>query len=384
MTPTLPIPVVLAGVHGHGRSHLRTLQRLSEQGIVRLVGVCDPRPVPPSLLDGFGSVTYSPDLSDVLRTTGAAITILVTPIHTHLPLARTALEHGSHLLVEKPPTATLAEFEELCTAVALSGLACQVGFQSLGSSAVAAVRSLIADGAIGAVRGIGGAGTWIRTSAYYERAAWAGRRRLDGRDVVDGALTNPFAHAIITALAVADAEGAVSGPIELELFHAHAIESDDTSCVRFRSSTGVPISIAVTLCAAEHRPPQLVVHGDTGRIIFEYTLDRVTLDRDGADPVTTVYPRTGLMENLVAHITREVPLLVPPEATRGFMTVLEAVRCAPDPRPIPESAQQVSVTAEGTRRIVSGIDELVHRSASHIALFSELDAPWASMTEVAP
>src|SRR5690606_6305532 len=161
-------------------------------------------------------------------------------------------------------------------------------------------------------------------------------------------------------------------------------ESDDTSCVRFRSSTGVPISIAVTLCAAEHRPPQLVVHGETGRIIFEYTLDRVTLDRDGADPVTTVYPRTGLMENLVAHITREVPLLVPPEATRGFMTVLEAVRCAPDPRPIPESAQQVSVTAEGTRRIVSGIDELVHRSASHIALFSELDAPWASMTEVAP
>src|SRR5690606_38786005 len=145
MTPTLPIPVVLAGVHGHGRSHLRTLQRLSEQGIVRLVGVCDPRPVPPSLLAGFGSVTYSPDLSDVLRTTGAAITILVTPIHTHLPLARTALEHGSHLLVEKPPTATLAEFEELCTAVALSGLACQVGFQSLGSSAVAAVRSLIAD-----------------------------------------------------------------------------------------------------------------------------------------------------------------------------------------------------------------------------------------------
>ena len=67
--------------------------------------------------------------------------------------------------MEKPPTATLAEFEELCTAVALSGLACQVGFQSLGSSAVAAVRSLIADGAIGAVRGIGGAGTWIRTSA---------------------------------------------------------------------------------------------------------------------------------------------------------------------------------------------------------------------------
>jgi len=377
-----PVPVVLVGVHGHGRSHLRNLRRLSEAGLVRLVGVCDSRPVPDSALDGLGPVPYSPDLSDLLKTTGAAITILVTPIHTHLPLARTALDHGSHLLLEKPPTATLAEFDELCAAVAASGLACQIGFQSLGSSAVAAVRALLADGAIGAVRGIGGAGTWIRTSAYYARAAWAGRRRLDGRDVVDGALTNPFAHAIATALAVAGADREVSGPVELELFHAHDIESDDTSCVRLHSPDGTPISVAVTLCAAEHRPPHLVVHGETGRIVFEYTLDRVTLHRDGAAPVTTEHSRTDLLENLVAHVVRGEPLLVPPAATRGFMTVLEAVRRAPDPAPIPESAQQVSVDAEGTRRVVSGVDGLVHRSAERVALFSEIGVPWAPPTTV--
>lgn len=35
--------VVLAGMHGHGRWHLRELRRLRGAG-ARLVGICDPRP----------------------------------------------------------------------------------------------------------------------------------------------------------------------------------------------------------------------------------------------------------------------------------------------------------------------------------------------------
>ncbi|MFC7616458.1 hypothetical protein ACFQV2_26320 [Actinokineospora soli] len=62
------------------------------------------------------------------------------------------------MLLEKPPAITLAEFRRLLAAARASGRACQVGFQSLGSAAVAAVRDLVADGAVGAVRGIGVAG----------------------------------------------------------------------------------------------------------------------------------------------------------------------------------------------------------------------------------
>ncbi|GLU48264.1 Gfo/Idh/MocA family protein [Nocardiopsis ansamitocini] len=377
-----PVSVVLAGVHGHGRSHLGNLLRLTETGLVRLVGVCDHRPVQEETLAGLGDVAYSDDLGDLLGRTGAEVAILVTPIHTHLPLARTALSHGANLLLEKPPTSTLTEFHDLRAAVAASGLACQIGFQSLGSAAVGAVRDLIADGAIGAVRGIGGAGTWIRTSAYYERAAWAGRRRLDGRDVVDGALTNPFAHAVATALAVAGAGDSTPADIELEMFHAHDIESDDTSCVRLHAPDGTPISVAVTLCAAEHRVPSLTVHGASGRIVLEYTLDRVTLERPGHEPVTTTHPRTDLLENLVAHLRDGADLLVPPDATQGFMAVLDAVRRAPDPSPIPAPAQQVSVEDGAVRRVVPGVEELVRQSAERIAMFSEIGVPWAPTGKV--
>ena len=216
---------------------------------------------------------------------------MVTPIQTHADLAVQALAAGSHLLLEKPPAATLADFERIAMAAARSGRACQVGFQSLGSQAVPAVRKMIADGAIGAVRGIGVAGAWERPATYYTRSAWSGRRRIDGVEVVDGALTNPFAHAVATALALTDAPVATT---EIELYHANPIEADDTSAVRLHLTDGTVVTLAVSLCAPRRHEPYLLVHGETGRIRLTYTLDEVTLD-DGP-PVR--YPRTDLLENL--------------------------------------------------------------------------------------
>ncbi|MFC3996313.1 Gfo/Idh/MocA family protein [Nocardiopsis sediminis] len=373
-----PLPVVVAGVHGHGRTHLANVRRLAAEGLVRLAGVCDSTPLPPEELRADGDVGQDADLGALLRRTPAAVTILATPIHTHLPLARTALEHGSHLLLEKPPTATLAEFRALSSAVETAGAACQIGFQSLGSTAVDAVRDLIASGAIGEVTGIGGACTWIRTSAYYDRAAWAGRRRLDGRDVVDGALTNPFAHAVATALAVAGADRTAADGIELELFHAHDIESDDTSCVRLRAPDSTPICIAATLCAPQHRLPRLIVHGRAGRITLFYTRDEVHLERPGVAPEITTHPRTDLLENLVAHLRDGVPLLVPAGRTEGFMSVLEAIRRAPAPRPIPAAEQTVTAEADGVHRVITGVEGLIEECAQRITLFSESGAAWAA------
>ncbi|WP_017602771.1 Gfo/Idh/MocA family protein [Nocardiopsis alkaliphila] len=379
--PEGPVPLLLVGLHGHGRSHLRALLPMAERGLVRLVGVCDPRPPgPDDDLEGHGPLPYFDDLDRALQRTGAHITLLVTPIHTHLPLARTVLEHGSHLLLEKPTTATLAELDELTNAVRDSGLACQVGFQSLGSSAIEHIRKLLAHKTIGALRGIGGTGTWKRTLAYYERAPWAGRRRLAGRDVVDGALTNPFAHMVATALAIADGGRHAPHRIEPELFHAHPIEADDTSCLRLHTHQGVPVCSAVTLCAPRSLPPTLHLHCEHARITFDYTLDRVTVHRPGQAPHTTTHQRTHLLDDLIAHLRHGRPLLVPPAATLGFTHVLEAVRTAPDPKPIPAEHQDVWREAGTTHRTVHGIVPLIRRSAEQMATFTELGAPWATPT----
>ncbi|MFI0819950.1 Gfo/Idh/MocA family protein [Streptomyces sp. NPDC021098] len=383
-----PVPVVLAGARGHGRWHLENIRRLAGEGLVRLAGVCELRPLDAEELGDFGGSGPSPeqsgDLGALVARTGARIAVICTPIHTHADLALTAAANGAHLLLEKPPTPSYAEFTRLSDGLAALGAVCQIGFQSLGSHALPAIRALIADGAIGTVRGIGAAGAWARDEDYYTRAPWAGHRTLGGRDVVDGVLTNPLAHAVATALRIDGADRAEDiAALELELYRANDIEADDTSCLRIRTCWHTTLTAAVTLCAEEPGEPYVVVHGDQGRITFWYKQDRVRVERAGAPPETTDFARTDLLENLAAHLRDGTELLVPPDRTGAFMRVVEAVRTAPAPVPLPAGAWRTEPGAAGgsagaKRRVVTGIDQLVAAGAERLALYSELRAPWAA------
>ncbi|GAB3125183.1 Gfo/Idh/MocA family oxidoreductase [Streptomyces calidiresistens] len=371
-----PLRVVVAGIHGYGRTYLPALRELTAEGAAELVGVCDLRPPTPEQTAGLGSPEHSTDLGALVGATGADIAVVATPLHTHADLAIRAMAAGAHVQLEKPPASSMAEFDRIAAACAEYDRVVQVGFQSLGSGAPRVVRGLIAEGAIGAIRGIGCAGAWSRDTAYYARAAWAGRRTLDGTDVVDGALTNPFAHAVATVLAL---DGGEITSIETELYRAFDIEADDTSCLRVRTSggttAGAPLVVAVTLTAPEQRPPEITVHGERGRIVLRYTLDEVTLERDGEPAVTTTHGREVLLRTLVDHLAApdpadRPPLTVPLSATRSFMRVLEAVRTAPDPTPLP--ADDLPGENGARRRVVPGITDIVTTAAGECALFSEL------------
>lgn len=371
-------PVVLAGAYGHGHWHLENLRRLTAAGSVRLAGVCDVRPLEEERLAGLGTPLQGSDLGELIDRTGAAVAIVCTPIHTHADLALTAAAQGAHVLLEKPPAPSYAEYERLVSGLEARGTACQVGFQSLGSQAVTAVRELIADDAIGRVRGIGAAGNWVRDEEYFTRAAWSGHRTLRGVDVVDGVLTNPLAHAVATALRLDGSDRAADvAAIETELFRANAIESDDTSCVRIRTARGTRVTVAATLCAETAAEPYVAVHGTKGRITFWYKQDRVLLQRASHGPEERVFARTDLLENLLAHLAHGEDLLVPPRSTGAFMEVVEAIRTAADPVPVPGRMWRAEAGERSRRRVVPGVDDLVESAAQSLALFSELGAPWA-------
>src|SRR5699024_3900245 len=119
-----------------------------------------------------------PDLVALLAQVVPDVVVIATPIHTHLPLAVTAMRAGAHVLLEKPTAATLGELTELVDAAEQTDRAVQIGFQSFGSHALPRIAELIAEGAIGEIQSFSGLGTWQRTVAYYERSRWAGRREL--------------------------------------------------------------------------------------------------------------------------------------------------------------------------------------------------------------
>jgi predicted dehydrogenase len=349
-----PVRIVVAGVHGYGRNHLENIRRLDR---ALLVGVCDTRPAPEL------EVPSSPDLPELIERTGAEVAVIATPIHTHAPLAVAALRAGAHVLLEKPPAPSVEEFERITAAVSETGLSCQVGFQSLGSGAIPGVRDLLGE----PIRGIGVAGAWTRPFTYYSRSPWAGHRRLNGVDVMDGALTNPFAHAVASALAVAgaDAVSSIAGT-ELELYRANAIESDDTSSARLRLADGTVIAITVTLCSDRRTEPYLLVHGENRTARLYYTLDEVEING-----VRTGFDRVDLLGNLLAHVRDGDDLLVPLERTGGFTRLLDTIRLAPEPLPVEERFQR----REESRLVLPGIKELAVRAAQELKTLSELGFP---------
>ncbi|MRG61681.1 gfo/Idh/MocA family oxidoreductase [Agromyces sp. CFH 90414] len=380
----------IAGIHGHGASHVRAALELVRAGRAELAAVADPRPVEGDLATLAGGATTGgagashpiavyADAAAMIAAEGLDIVVLSTPMHTHLPLALAALDAGSHVLLEKPPTPTLADFRRLVDASAEAGRAVQVGFQSLGSAGIAAVHDLVATGAVGEVRHYGALGTWLRTEAYWTRAAWAGRRTLDGVPVVDGAVTNPLAHATATALAIAGATSEADvAAVRLDLHRANAIEADDTSSLVVDLVGRPPLAAALSLTAPRRSEPSVIVEGTAGRIVYWYTLDLVQVFEPGSTvPVTSTHARTGLLENLVDHVSAGAPLLVPVAATGGFMRILEAVRMAPAPEPIDPSFLERRTGADGAHLVVDGIEAWSERVVLEGRTFAELGAPWA-------
>ncbi|GAA2831660.1 Gfo/Idh/MocA family protein [Crossiella cryophila] len=360
--------LALAGVHGHGRHHLQHARDLHEQGRIDLVAVCDPRdpgPLPPG-------VRHHPNLTVLLAAEAPAVTIIATPPHTHRALTVAALRAGSDVLLEKPPVLDLATLEELLALEAETGRRCQVGFQTMGSPALHRLAELVADGGLGEVRGIGGQGAWTRTDAYYRRAPWAGRRRLHGEPVLDGALSNPFAHTVHAALVAAGAQRARPLGLDLELFRARDIEADDTGCVRLRFAAHPTVTVAVTLAAEQSTAPRLIAHGSTRRAELAYEADLLTVD---GEPVPTP-PRSDLLANLLDFRADGTPLRSPLADCRTFTEVVAAIGDAPAPGRVPDRFLSEVDSGERRRVIVSGVDALVTASAERMATFTELGAPW--------
>ena len=82
---------------------------------------------------------------------GFDVAYIGTPVCTHAPLARRALEAGTHVLVEKPFTLTADEASELASLARDRGLFLMEAMWTRFNPAIRAVTALIADGAIGDV-----------------------------------------------------------------------------------------------------------------------------------------------------------------------------------------------------------------------------------------
>jgi len=77
---------------------------------------------------------------------------IVTPNHMHFPPAKMALEHGFHVLSDKPATFNLAEAKKLGELVKKSGLLYGLTHNYTGYPLIKQARDMVASGALGKIR----------------------------------------------------------------------------------------------------------------------------------------------------------------------------------------------------------------------------------------
>jgi predicted dehydrogenase len=144
-----PVRVAVVGLGYWGPQLVRNLY---ESPHAELVTVCDARPEALAQIGRrYPGVAQTTDFATVLADPDVEAVVVATPISTHYPLARAALEAGKHTFVEKPLAGSLAEAEALTVLAREHDLVLMPGHTFLYSPPVQAIRELITSGALGEI-----------------------------------------------------------------------------------------------------------------------------------------------------------------------------------------------------------------------------------------
>jgi len=100
----------------------------------------------------YPGIRTTSSINDVLNDPAVTAIVVATPVQYHYSLAKTALEHGKHVLIEKPMTQSSAEAEELIAISREKGLVLMVDHTFLYTGAVRKIKDLINAGEIGEIQ----------------------------------------------------------------------------------------------------------------------------------------------------------------------------------------------------------------------------------------
>lgn len=100
-------------------------------------------------LKAYPDLPVLSDPLELLRSHRVDAVAVITPVWTHYDLAKAALEHGKHVFVEKPFTATSDQGRELIDLAAAKNLVIMVDHTFLFTGAVKKIRQMVDEGTLG-------------------------------------------------------------------------------------------------------------------------------------------------------------------------------------------------------------------------------------------
>jgi len=147
-----PADVLRVGVVGYGYWGPNVVRNLHSLDSCEVVSVCDKNEaVLKRARRQYPAVQMTTDFSDILTSPDIDAVAIVTPVWTHFPLAKLALENGKHVFLEKPLTSTTEQAEDLIELADRKNLKLMVDHTFLFSGPVRKIRELVDSGELGAL-----------------------------------------------------------------------------------------------------------------------------------------------------------------------------------------------------------------------------------------
>ena len=120
----------------------------------------------------FPDVQVTTDAAPAIVDAQVDAVVVATPTTTHYAVAKSALENGKHVLVEKPMSADVRQGEELCALAERAGRVLMVGHVFLYNTAVRRVKQIIDAGDMGRVHYVSMVRTNLGPIRLDINAAW--------------------------------------------------------------------------------------------------------------------------------------------------------------------------------------------------------------------
>lgn len=266
--------IVLVGAGGYAQVYVDAMLNNQPERPIAVVGIVDPYVSQSRFFDLIrekGIPLYD-TVEAFYAQDQADLAIVSTPLQFHAQQAIYCMEHGSHVLVEKPIAATVELARQMMAARDATGKTLAVGYQLCYDAAMLRLKADVDAGVLGAPKRLRAYVLFPRDLNYYRRGlGWAGKK-LDeqGRPIFDSVAANATAHYLENMLWLVGPgyEGASIESLEAETARANAIEMYDTAVMRMHVQGGAVLHFATSHAAGREHPVSPM---------FEYEFERAVV-----------------------------------------------------------------------------------------------------------
>lgn len=259
------------------------------------------------------------------------VVCICTPSFQHVRQATAALDHGKHVVLEKPMALTAEDADSLVRYSREKGLLLTVVSQMRFAPDVQLLRTLVEEEAFGKLTGVSLTMRYWREPSYFSESSWRGSKACEG----GGALMNQGIHGVDMLQYI------VGMPRILAAQAAtlyHTVEVEDTAFALFETDCCMG-TITASTCAYPGFERRLELYGTRGyALLREDKLEKLqlpgrTIDGLCGEPSTgssrpeAIGCRMHLLqlENVANAIRGEQPLFLPAEEGAATVRIIEEI-----------------------------------------------------------